>query len=180
MKRDSVKNHDEARMKKKKEQRENTLFRFLIILIIIIILCLFFRSCRARDKPAPKPDRIYEEDYTIISKPDKEVSVSAEDTAKRLNLAVAKEYHISDEEPLFYISYPEDNVYDVVFTLKDTKGSVLYQTSYVAPGTNVAVVGTAFLEKGKQEINCAVGVYSRDSGRLLSDCMTVVLDICYE
>ena len=177
MKRDSVKNHDEARKKKKKEQRENTLFRFLIILIIIIILCLFFRSCRARDKPAPEPDRIYEEDCTVTSKPDKEASV---DTAKRLNLAVAKEYHISDEEPLFYISYPEDNAYDVVFTLKDTKGSVLYQTGYVAPGTNAAVDGTAFLEKGKQEINCAVSVYSRDSGRHLSDCTTVVLDICYE
>lgn len=176
MKRDSAKNHDEAHKKKKKEQREKTIFRFLIILIIIIILCLFFRSCRARDKPAPESNRIYEENCT----PEKEASVPAEDTAKRLNLAVAKEYHISDEEPLFYINYPEDNVYDVVFTLKDRKGSELYQTAYIVPGTNAAVDGTAFLEKGEHEINCVAGIYSRDSGRLLSDCTTIVLNICYE
>lgn len=176
MKKDSAKEHDEAYKEKKKKQREKTILRFLIILIIIIILCLFFRSCRARDKPAPKPDRIYEEDCTRTLKPDKEACVPEE----RLNLVVAKEYHISDKEPLFYISYPEDNVYDVVFTLKDTKGSELYQTGYVAPGTNVAINGTAFLEKGKQEINCVVAIYSRDFGRLVFDCTTVVLNVCYE
>lgn len=176
MNKDSAKNNDKAHMEKKKKQKEKTILRFLIILIIIMILCLFFRSCRARDKPAPKPDRIYEEDCTRTSKPDKEACVPE----GRLNLAVAKEYHISDEEPLFYISYPENNAYDVVFTLKDTKGSVLYQTGYAAPGTNVAIDGTAFLEKGKQEINCVAGIYSRDSGRLVSDCTTIILNICYE
>lgn len=179
MKKDSANNQDEA-YRKKKKQREKTIFRFLIILIIIIILCLFFRSCRARDKPAPKPDRIYEENCTITLKPDKEDSLIAEDTSKRLNLAVAREYHISDEEPLFYISYPEENIYDVVFTLKDTNDNEIYRTGYIEPGTNVAIDGAAFLKKGEQEINCVVYVYNRDSGCLLSDCTTVVLAICYE
>lgn len=178
MKSDSAKSHAEKNTENKKEQRKKRVIRILIAIIILIILCLCFRSCRARDKPAP--DRIYEEDCTITSKPDGDISVSVEDTAKRLNLAVTREYHISDEKPLFYIGYPRDNVYDVVFTLKDMEGSELYRTNYVAPGTNTAVDGTAFLEKGEQEIHCAVNVYSRDSGRLLSDCTPVVLNICYE
>ena len=176
MKRDFIKSHDEAYMAKKKEQRKKTAIRFLITLIIFVIICLSFRSCRARDEP--EPDRIYEED--CIKKPAEKTPVSAENAGKRLNLAVTGEYHISDQEPLFYIGYPKDNVYDVVFTLNDMDGNKLYRTNYVAPGTTVAIDGTAFLEKGEQKINCVVGIYTKDSGKLLSNCTTVVLNISYE
>lgn len=182
MKHDSIKSHDEAYMEKKKEQRKKTVIHFLIALVILVIICLAFRSCRARDEPAPTPtpDRIYEEDCTTTPKPTEEATTSTEDVAKRLNLAVTGEYHISDEEPLFYIGYPKDNVYDVVFTLKDADGNELYKTNFVAPGTNIAIDGTAFLEKGQQKINCLIGIYAKDSGQLLSNCTTVVLNVSYE
>lgn len=175
MKNDSIKSHDEAYMEKKKEQRKKTVIHFLIALVMIVIICLLFRFSRARDELAPTPtlDRVYEEDCTTTPKP-------TEDAAKRLNLAVAGEYHISDEEPLFYIGYLKDNVYDVVFTLNEADDNELYKANFVAPGTNVAIDGTAFLEKGQQKVNCLVGIYTKDRGQLISNCTTVVLNVCYE
>ena len=152
-----------------------------IIILIILLLCLFLRSCRARDEPAEtKPDtadieRVYEEDRHA------EYPVIVPDTAnKRLNLALSDNYVISEDSPFFYIGFPKENIYDVIFTLKGGEGQALYRTGYVAPGTNVAIDGTGFLDRGEQKIDCLVSVYDHESGTLISDCTTVVLNIKFE
>lgn len=154
----------------------NKLAILLKILIgVMILICILFCFARARDEPAPAPEIIYEEDC----RPDTEDIVPT-DANKRLCLAICDSYQISEEHPVFYIGYPEENIYDVVFTLKDAAGKELYRTNYVAPGTNTAIDGTAFLEKGSQQVECLVSVYDHDSGVLISDCTTVVLNIDYE
>lgn len=98
----------------------------------------------------------------------------------RLNLALSDSYRITDKHRIFYIGYPKDNAYDVRFTFLDENGKELYRTKYVAPGTNVAIDGTGFLSKGDQKLDCRVSVYSRDTGAVVSDCTTIVLNIKYE
>ena len=142
---------------------------------IVILIGILYCFGRARDEPAPAPKIIYEEDC----RPDIEEIVPT-DANKRLCLAICDSYQISEEHPVFYIGFPEENIYDVVFTLKDAVGKELYRTNYVAPGTNTAIDGTAFLEKGSQQVECLVSVYDHDSGVLISDCTTVVLNIDYE
>ena len=44
----------------------------------------------------------------------------------------------------------------------------------------LSIDGTVFLEKGEQQLECLVSVYQQDSGVLVSDCTTVVLDINYQ
>lgn len=156
-------------------RRKRRFMKVLAIIIFLIMLCLCFRSCRARDEPLPEPDRIYEEDYT----PTYEEVIPSEEN-KRLNLAISDSYRITDENPVFYIGFPEENIFDVVFTIKDLKGQELYKTNYIAPRTNIAIDGTAFLEKGNQQVECLVSIYNHDSGILISDCTTVVLNIKYE
>ena len=46
-------------------RRKKSLMKVILTVIILILLCLCFRSCRARDEPAPNPDRVYEEDHTL-------------------------------------------------------------------------------------------------------------------
>lgn len=159
----------------KEEKRKHPMLKVMLIILLLLLLCLCFRSCRARDEPLPEPDRIYEEDYT----PDYgDVLPSAENG--RLNLALSKSYHITDEHPVFYIGFPEENVFDVVLTLRGLEGDLLYQTDLIAPGTNTAINGTEFLQKGTQQMECLVSVYEHDSGVLVSDCITVILNISYE
>ncbi len=93
---------------------------------------------------------------------------------------MAQNYRISDDKPYFYIGFPEENAYDVVFTMLGADGEELYRTDYVAPGTSVAVDGTAFLAKGERKVDCLVSIYDRDSGALVSDCTTVVLNVSYK
>ena len=160
---------------KKQKKKKHHLFSIYLLLVLLILLCLFLRSCQIWDNPIPEPDRVYEEDVT----PNRgTVLYSGEN--RRVNLAIAGSYRITDEHPIFYIGFPKENVFDVVFTLKDLNGTELYKTNYVAPGTSVAIDGTEFLEKGEQQIECLVSVYLQDSGGLLSDCTTVVLNINYE
>lgn len=147
------------------------LWKIFVGIVILIGILYFFG--RARDEPAL--EIIYEEDC----RPDTE-NIVPTDTNKRLCLAICDSYQISEEHPVFYIGYPEENIYDVVFTLKDAAGNELYQTNYIAPGTNTAIDGTAFLEKGVHQVECLVSVYDHDSGVLISDCTTVVLNIDYE
>lgn len=146
-----------------------------ILIGVIILICILLCFGRARDEPAPAPEIIYEEDC----RPDTEDIVPT-DVNKRLCLAICDSYQISEEHPVFYIGFPEENIYDVVFTLKDAAGKELYRTNYIAPGTNTAIDGTTFLDKGSQQVECLVSVYDHDSGVLISDCTTVVLNINYE
>ena len=120
-------------------------------------------------------ERVYEEDRHA------EYPVLVPDAAnKRLNLALSDNYLISEDSPFFYIGFPKENIYDVIFTLKGGDGQELYRTGYVAPGTNVAIDGTGFLGRGEQKIDCLVSVYDHESGTLISDCTTVVLNIKFE
>uniref|UniRef100_UPI0040573797 hypothetical protein n=1 Tax=Agathobacter sp. TaxID=2021311 RepID=UPI0040573797 len=175
---------DEKSEKKKKEQKEDKdkkkrkrdVILLIIVFILIILLCLFLRSCGAGgEEPVAETERVYEENCT--SSYDNPIP-SKEN--KRLNIALSESYHITDEYPVFYIGFPEENIFDVVFTIKDMEGSELYRTQYVAPGTNVGIDGTKFLEKGEQQVECLVSVYCHDLGTLISDCTTVVLNINYE
>ena len=166
---------------KEKRKRIKRVIIGSIIVLIILFLCLFLRSCRARDEPAgEQPDtseveRIYEEDRHA------EYPVPVPDAGnKRLNLALSDDYVISMDTPFFYIGFPGENIYDVVFTLKDGDGKELYRTGYVAPGTNVAIDGTGFLDRGEHKVDCLVSVYDHETGTLISDCTTVVLNIRFE
>lgn len=156
-------------------RRKKSLMKVILTVIILILLCLCFRSCRARDEPTPNTDRVYEEDHT----PSYEDVIPSQEN-KRLSLAISDGYRITDEHPVFYIGFPEENIFDVVLTLKDLEGTELYQTNYIAPGTNVAFDGTTFLTKGDQQVECLVSIYSHESGALISDCTTVILNIKYE
>lgn len=161
---------------KERRKRRRRIVKAILMVIIIILILLCFRSCRARDEPLPDDtERVYEEDC----RPKREDEVLNADGG-RLNIAVAQDYRISDDKPYFYIGFPEENAYDVVFTMLGTDGEELYRTDYVAPGTSVAVDGTAFLAKGEQKVDCLVSIYDRDSGALVSDCTTVVLNVSYK
>lgn len=158
------------------DRKKGHLVRFILLIIILILILLCLRSCRARDEPVPEDvERVYEEDHSRESG-----SFVPAAEGGRLNLAVSECYRITDERPYFYIGFPKENVYDVVFTLKDADGNELYRTDYVSAGTNVAIDGTAFLPKGEQEVDCLVSIYDRDSGALVSDCTTVVLNVSYQ
>lgn len=162
--------------RRKKKSRKRKVAAILLLILILILLLLCFRSCRARDEPFPEDiKRVYEEDHSRDRKDD--IPAGEE---KRLNLAVAGSYRITDEKPYFYIGFPAENAYDVVFSLKDEAGDELYRTNYVSAGTNVAIDGTAFLPKGEQKVDCLVSVYDHGTGELVSDCTTVVLNINYE
>lgn len=175
MKKIDFNNQKESEPHERKEKKKWSIFSMYWFLILLVLLCLMLRSCHIWDNPVPVPDRVYEEDVI----PNRgTVLYSGEN--RRINLAIAGSYRITDEYPIFYIGFPKDNVFDVVFTLKDLEGRQLYQTDYVAPGTSVAIDGTAFLEKGEQQIECLVSVYLPDSGGLVSDCTTVVLNVNYE
>lgn len=159
-----------------RDREKRDIVRFILLVIILILILLCFRSCRARDKPAPGDvERVYEEDH---GRGGGSLTPAAE--GGRLNLAVSECYRITDERPYFYIGFPKENAYDVVFTLKDADGNELYRTDYVSAGTNVAIDGTAFLPKGEQKVDCLVSIYDRDSGALVSDCTTVVLNVSYQ
>lgn len=159
-------------------RRKKPTILFIILIVIIVLICLFLRSCRARDEPLPKPhqdtERVYEDDV------EKETVIKPTKENKRLNLAISEHYRISDEKPVFYIGFPEENIFDVVLTLKDGDGKELYKTNYIAPGTNVAIDGTAFLSKGEQKVDCLVSIYDHENGYLISECTTVVLNMIYE
>ena len=99
-------------------RRKKSLMKVILTVIILILLCLCFRSCRARDEPVPNPDRVYEEDHTLNYE---DVIPSQEN--KRLSLAISDGYRITDEHPVFYIGFPEENIFDVVLTLKDVLGT---------------------------------------------------------
>ncbi len=158
------------------EKKKHPVVKIVVTLIVLIILCLCFRSCQARDEPIlPDPDRTYEENVVTESE---EVMPTQEN--KRLNIAISDSYLITEERPVFYIGYPEENVFDVVFILLDGAGNELYKTKYVAPGTNVAIDGSTFLKIGEHKIDCLVSIYNHDSGTLISDCTTIVLNINYE
>ena len=169
------KQEEDKKQSEKQKKKKHSIFSIYLLLVLLILLCLLLRSCQIWDNPIPEPDRVYEEDVT----PNRgTVLYSGEN--RRVNLAIAGSYRITDEYPVFYIGFPKENVFDVVFTLKDLEGIELYKTDYVAPGTSVAIDGTTFLEKGEQQIECLVSVYLQDSGGLVSDCTTVVLNINYE
>lgn len=174
---------DECRDEQKKEdgekgrrKRRRRIASTILIVITIILILLCFRSCRAGDEPlSDEIERVYEKDC----RPEREDGAHGAD-GRRLNIAVAQNYRISDDKPYFYIGFPEENAYDVVFAMLGADGEELYRTDYVAPGTRVAVDGTAFLAKGEQKVDCLVSIYDRDSGALVSDCTTVVLNVSYQ
>lgn len=159
--------------KERGKRRRRTAGVILIVLIILLLL-LCFRSCGPGDGPPGNEERVYEED----SRPRREYGIPSAGGG-RLNIAVAQEYRISDDSPYFYIGFPEDNAYDAVFAMLGAGGEELYRTDYVAPGTRVAVDGTAFLAKGEHKVDCLVSVYDRDSGMPVSACTTVVLNVSY-
>jgi len=161
---------------KERRKRRRRIVNTILIVLIIILILLCFRSCRARDEPLPDDTkRLYEEDC----RPGREDEALGA-AEGRLNIAVAQNYRISDDKPYFYIGFPDENAYDVVFTMLGADGEELYRTDYVAPGTSVAVDGTAFLAKGERKVDCLVSIYDRDSGALVSDCTTVVLNVSYK
>jgi len=160
---------------KNKKKRKKGIVFLIIIFILIILLCLFLRSYGIEEETVAETERVYEENCTSsYGKP-----IPTKEN-KRLNIALSESYHITDEYPVFYIGFPEENIFDVVFTLKDMKGNEIYRTQYIAPGTNVGIDGTKFLEKGEQQVECLVSVYCHDLGTLISDCTTIVLNIDYE
>lgn len=156
--------------KQKKEQKKKKKRWLLWILLILIILLLFWRCSREET-----PDFIREYEEHIERQYDK---MEAGDNA-RLNMAVNQLYEISDKEPFFYIGYPENNGYEIVLTFFSDRGEQLYQTKYIAPGTNVKIPGGDFAEKGLWEYSCNIAAYDQETGMLVSDSIQVIMKIQY-
>lgn len=130
-------------------RKKKSVILLTVIIIILVLICLCLRSCqRARDEPVtqPTPDRTYETDW---QNPVNDELIPTQEN-QRLNLIISDCYQISDEEPCFYIRFPEENIFDVAFTLKDTAGNELYQTDHVAPGANVSIDITGTIPKGSR------------------------------
>ncbi|MDE5590045.1 MAG: hypothetical protein K2J60_13065 [Acetatifactor sp.] len=170
----------ESRSDRKKQEKDpcrkcSRWLTVICLLVLLILLCLLFKSCGAGGTPVVEVDRLYETDIAPVPS---EIIPSVEN--RRVNLIISEKYRITDDKPLLYVRFPEENIFDVVFTLKDADGETLYRTDYVAPGTTAGIDGTAFLEKGSWMLDCVVSVYDRESGSLLSDCTTVVFDVDYQ
>ena len=131
MKKEKMQRYDQLEDAGRKKRR---FWKVLVTIILRILLSLCFRSCQARDEPLPTPDRIYEEDYT----PSYEDVIPSEGN-KRLSLAISYSYRITDENPVFYIGFPEENIFDVVLTIRDTQGQERYKTNYIALRINVLI-----------------------------------------
>lgn len=160
-------------------KKKKSVVLLTVTIIILVLLCLCLRSCRrARDEPAPlpAPDRTYETDW---QNPIKDELIPSQDN-QRLNLIIADCYRISEEEKSFYIRYPEENIFDVMFTIRDSAGNELYQTAYVAPGTNVAIDIYDRLPKGDFSVDCLVSIYDHETSAMISNCTTLVLNIINE
>ncbi len=54
------------------------------------------------------------------------------------------------------------------------------ETDYVAPGTNVAIDVTGTIPKGEQTVDCLVSIFDHETGALISNCTTIVLNISYQ
>ena len=157
--------------KQKKEQKKKKKSWLLWILLILLILLLFWRCSREET-----PDFIREYEEHIERQYD---NMEAGDNA-RLNMAVSQLYEINDKEPFFYIGYPENNGYDIVLSFFSDSGEVLYQTKYIAPGTNVKIPGGNFAEKGLREYSCNIAAYDQETGELISDSVQVIMKIQYD
>ena len=123
---------------KKKKQKKWLKRMLFVLLIVLLLLFSFFLLQREETK-------VYIREYEEYVERLWETKENVENP--RINVAVSQRYEISDENPLFYIGYPEDNVFDIVLIFYDKADTVLYETKYIQPGTNVAVDGTAFVSK---------------------------------
>lgn len=160
-------------------RRKKSTVLLTVFIIILVLICLLLRSCRARDEPAIiPPEREYETSYQELDALPEEMIPTQEN--QRLNLIISDSYQISDEEPCFCLRYPEENIFDVVFTIKDSAGKELYRTNYVAPGKNVAINITESIPKGEQTVDCLVSVFDHETGAPVSSCTTVALNISYQ
>jgi hypothetical protein len=177
----------EKKWKKLEEKLEKHARRIVMIILIIIILLLICFSCelnRYEEEMYPLGEPISDEwVYETDSSPEDSFSEDATFTGgedRRVNLQLSDSYEISDEEPMFYIGYPETNLFDITLSFLDGEKNVLYRTDYIAPGTNAAIDGTAFLEKGSQKIRCLVSAYDRDTGQEISSCTSILLNVLYK
>lgn len=159
-------------IKDEKEQQKKKRKYWLLLLLLLLLLGIAFLWFR-EDTPSVFI-RAYEE-HVERQYGNAELGENA-----RLNIAVSQKYEISEKIPYFYIGYPENNEYDIILTFGTEDGTKLYQTNYIAPGTNVKIPGIDFVEKGTKEYYCNIAVYELDTGKLVSDTINVIMKIQYE
>ena len=160
---------DSSQNKKKKHKRLKIVF--LLLIIVVLLLLIFFLLSREETE-------VYIREYEKHVEQLWEKQETKENP--RINIAVSQRYEISDESPLFYIGYPEDNQFDIVLTFYDEVDNVLYETKYIQPGTNVAIDGTNFVSKDIEEYRCNISAFDRKTGKLVSNSVNVIMKIHYE
>ena len=167
-----IENTEEENGNEKKQKQKKWLKRMLFVLLILLLLLFSFFLLRREETKVYI--REYEEHVERLWETKEDVE------NPRINIAVSQRYEINDENPLFYIGYPEDNVFDIVLTFYDKADNILYETKYIQPGTNVAIDGTTFVLKDTEEYRCNISAYDRDTGKLMSSSVNVIMKIRYQ
>ena len=153
--------------KQKKKKREKYICVLLLLLFLFLLFLLFFQR-----------------DSLLVFLCEYEKNVQREYTESssgnlKLNLAISQNYEISDDYLMFYIGYLEENVYDIVLTFCKLDDEILYQPKYISAGTDITINGTKFCEKRISEYVCQVSAYDVQTGKLVSDCINVIMKVNY-
>lgn len=163
---------DKDDSKEKSKKKRKCIKRAVLTLVIAVLLFIIFILLSREETKVYI--REYEEHVERLWE-DRETKENP-----RINIAISQRYEISDENPLFYIGYPEDNAFDIVLTFYDELNNVLYETKYIQPGTNVAIDGTSFVSKDIEEYRCHISAYDTESGKLVSSSVNVIMKIHYK
>lgn len=158
--------------KKKKEKKSRQRKRIIVVLVVVVLL-LFIVFLLQR-----KETEVYIREYE--KHVEKIWETQEEKENPRINIAISQRYEISDESPLFYIGYPQDNQFDIVLTFYDELDNVLYETKYIQPDTTVAIDGTKFVSKDIEEYRCNISAFDSTTGKLVSSSVNVIMKIHYE
>lgn len=144
-------------------------FRIAIaVAVILFILCFgLMLSDGTKTKRKYEPDEHLDTTQTVT-------------TDQRVNLSFQDEYVISEDSPKFQIGYPDQNEYDITLTFADVTEDELYQTEFIAPGTNIVIDGTKFCKKGTNPMTMRVAVYDHESGELINGNISIKMKINYK
>jgi len=162
----------EENNKEKKEKKSRQCKRIIMMLVMVVLLLFIFLLLQRKET------EVYIREYEKHVEKIWETQETKENP--RINIAISQRYEISDESPLFYIGYPKDNQFDIVLTFYDELNNVLYETKYIQPDTTVAVDGTKFVSKDIEEYRCNISAFDRNTGKLVSSCVNVIMKIHYD
>ena len=163
-------NNENEELEKRKKKRK--WIRRLILAAVVLLVLLF--PVLLMDGQIRKI-RIYEKNQTIQESTEKAES-------PRINLAFKDNYVVTDDAPQISFGYPDQNKFDVVLTFVSEDGNTLYQTNYIAPGTNIVIDDGRVLcsGKGDNDVVMQIAVYDHDTGDLINGAITINTVVTYK